>query len=93
MICSPTAFALASPAEITSILLVFADWTSIFSRPEPTLAINFKFVAFLIKVLSIGILLLIMRPEYLCIFFSISVLFEIKSISFLKPISSNLEMS
>jgi len=60
--CSPTAFELPSGDEIIFILFFLACLMSIFSIPDPTLAINFKLVALSIKTLSIGILLLMIIP-------------------------------
>ena len=60
--CSPTALEFASPADSTCILFFLAETKSIFSKPAPTLAMNFSLLADLIISLSIIILLLIIIP-------------------------------
>ena len=72
--CSATACLFPSGALMQYIFFDFAYLTSIFSNPEPALAINFKFFAFFKNKSSILNLLLITKPSYLLIFFSISFL-------------------
>jgi phosphoglycerate dehydrogenase-like enzyme len=60
--CSATESLLPSGELINSMPKSFAAFRSMFSIPAPTLAINFRFLAFSKKFLSRGILLLMIIP-------------------------------